>query len=105
MTYGAREPLRVGLLRRDGALDLLVLDDAALLEVDEEQLAGLQAPEALHVAGLDVEHPGLGAEHDPAVLRLQPPARAQAVAIERGADDAPVRERHRGGAVPRLHEA
>ena len=39
-------PLGVGLLRRDLALDLLVLDDAALLEVDEEDLAGLQAAEA-----------------------------------------------------------
>ena len=31
------------------ALDLLVLDDAALLEVDEEQLARREAAEALHV--------------------------------------------------------
>ena len=76
-----------------------------LLEVDEEELARLQAAEALHVAGLDVEHAGLGAEHDPAVLRLHPAAGAQAVAVERRADDAAVRERDRRGAVPRLHQA
>jgi hypothetical protein len=37
-------PLRVRLLRGDRALDLLVLDDPALVEVDQEQLARRQAP-------------------------------------------------------------
>ena len=59
MHGAARVPLAVGAARGDLALDLLVLDDAAALEVDEEQLAGLQAPEALHVLRRDVQQAGL----------------------------------------------
>ena len=94
-----------GCRRGDLALDLAVLDDPAALEVDEEDLAGLQAALAQDVLGRLVDHAGLGAQHDPAVLGLQPAAGAQAVAVERRADHAPVGERDRGGAVPRLHQA
>ena len=97
-------PVAVGLARRDVALDLLVGDDAPRLEVDEEQLAGLQAALADDVGGRLVHHAGLGAEHDPAVLGLQPAAGAQAVAVERRPDHAAVGERDRRGAVPRLHQ-
>ena len=99
------EPRAVGLLGRDLVLDLLVLDDPALDEVDEEDLARLQAPEALDVLRAHVEHPGLRAQDDVAVLGLHPAPGAQAVAVERGADDAAVGEGHRGRAVPRLHQA
>ena len=40
-----------------------------------------------------------------AVGRLHPAPGAQAVAVERRPDDAPVGERHRGGTVPGLHQA
>ncbi len=40
----AVDPLPVRLGRRELVLQLLVVDDAALLEVDQEHLAGLQAP-------------------------------------------------------------
>ena len=77
----------------------------AALEVDEEELAGLQAALALDVVRRLVHHAGLRAEHDPAVLGLQPAAGAQAVAVQRRADHAAVGERDRGRAVPRLHQA
>ncbi len=89
----------------DVALDLLVGHDAALGEIDQEQLAGLQAALAQDVAGRLVEHAGLRAEHDPAVLRLHPAPGAQAVAVERRADHAAVGEGDRRRAVPRLHHA
>ena len=86
-------------------LRLLVGDDAALREVDEEELAGLQPPLAHDVRRVLVEHAGLRREHDPAVGGLVPAAGTQAVAVERRADHAAVGERDRGGAVPRLHQA
>ena len=89
----------------DLALDLLVLHDAPALEVDEEELARLQAPQAAHLVGGDVEQARLRAEHDVPVGRLHPAARAQAVAVERRADHAPVGEGDRRGPVPRLHQA
>ena len=102
----AREPLAVGLLGGDLALDLLVLDDAALLEVDEEQLAGLQAAQPL-----DVLRAGCRARRSPSRARRSrrssPTQRPgpQAVAVERRADHAAVGEGDRGGAVPGLHQA
>jgi hypothetical protein len=41
---GAVQPLAVGLGGGQLGLDLGVVDDAALLQVDQEHLAGLQAP-------------------------------------------------------------
>ncbi len=99
------EPLAVRPAGGDGVLDLAVVDDPALRDVDQEELAGLQAALAQHVLGRLVHHAGLRAHHDPAVAGLQPAAGAQAVAVERGADDPPVGEGDGGGAVPRLHQA
>ena len=56
-------------------LDLAVLDDAALLEVDQEQLARLQPAEAHDSLGGHVEQAGLRAEHDMAVLGHAPSGR------------------------------
>ncbi len=100
----AHEPLPVGPAGGDGALDLAVLDDAAPGEVDKEQLAGLQAAQTPDTLGRDIEQPALRAEHDEPVDGLHPAPRPQAVAVERGADQAPVGERDRGGAVPGLHQ-
>ena len=99
------DPLRVGLARRDAVLDLVVGDDAPLDGVDEEHLAGLQAPLLHDARGLDVEHAELAGEHDQAVARHDVLGRAQAVAVEGGADELAVGEAERGGAVPGLDEA
>ncbi len=99
------EPLGVRLARGEPALDLVVVDDPVLLEVDEEDLPRLEPALAEDVLRRIVEHARLGAEHDPAVLRLEPAARAEAVAVERRADHGAVAERDRGRPVPRLHQA
>ena len=68
-------------------------------------LPGCRRPRRLTFSGRIAEHPRLRAEHDVAVLRLDPAAGAQAVAVERGADDAAVGEGDGRGPVPRLHQA
>ena len=50
---GAPQPLLVGMGAGELGLDLLVGDDAALLEVDEQHLARLQAPLADDLFGRD----------------------------------------------------
>ena len=82
-------PLAVGLAARDAALDLLVGDDPALLEVEQEQLARGQPALALDVLGSDRDHPGLGGQHDVALGVLHPAAGAQAVAVEHRAAQRP----------------
>ena len=51
-------------------------------------LPGCRRPLRTTFSGGIVEHAGLGREHDPAVLRLEPAAGPQAVAVERRADHA-----------------
>ncbi len=70
-------------------LDLVVVDDPALGGVDEEHPARLQPALADDVAGVDVEHADLGGQHDEAVVGDPVAARAQAVAVEHGADCVP----------------
>ena len=51
------EPLLVRPRGRNFLLDLLVFDDPALLEINEEDLARLQAAEALNVRRVNRQHP------------------------------------------------
>jgi hypothetical protein len=98
------DPLAIRLARHVVGLDLLVLDDASLFEIDEEDAPGLQATLLEHVLRRHVENAHLGRHHDEAVLRHDPARGAQAVAVQHRADLASIGERDRGGSVPRLHQ-
>ena len=98
-------PLGVRLAAGDAALDLLVLDDPALLEIEQEQLAGGEPALALDVLGRDRHHAGLRGEHDVALGVLDPAPGPQAVAVEHRAGEPAVGEHHRRRSVPRLHQA
>ena len=99
------EPVAVGELGGELALDLGVGHDAALHGIHEEHVAGLEAALLHDVGGGDVEHAGLGGQDNEIVLGHVVAGGAEAVAIKHGADDVAVGEGHGGGAVPRLHEA
>ena len=101
---GALEPLAVGMLARERGLDLLVGDDAALFEIDEQHLAGLQAPLLDDLLLRDRQHAGFRRHDDEVVVGDEPARRPQAVAVERRADLPAVGEGDRGRAVPRLHQ-
>ena len=105
LDLGALQPMLVGVARGQIGLQVVVVDDAALLHVDEQHLAGLQAPLAGDVLLRHRQHAGLGRHDHPVVLGDEIARRPQAVAIQRGADLAAVGEGHGGGAVPRLHQA
>ena len=84
-------------------LEFLVVDDAALLHVDQEHLARLQPP-LLDDAGLgNRQHAGFRSHHDHVVIGHVITRRTQAVTVERCADLAAVGKADGGGAVPRLH--
>ena len=60
----ALQPLLVGVARGEIGLQIVVGDDAALLEVDQQHLAGLQAPLPRDVLLGDRQHAGLrGHDH------------------------------------------
>ena len=98
------DPFGPGVRCGDLGLDLGVVDDPAGLGVHQEHLARRDAALLDHLGGFDVDHADLGGEDDQAVLGDPVPARAQAVAVQRGADQVAVGEGDGGGAVPRLHE-
>ncbi len=99
------EPLAIGSLGGDRALDLLVVDDAALHGVHEEHAAGLQAAFLHHGLGRHVEDAGLGGQDHEVVVRHVVARRTQSVAVEHGADLRAVGEGDGGGTVPGLHQA
>ena len=98
------QPVLVRMLGRQRALDLGVVDDPARRGVDEEHPARLQPALAHDRARRDVEHADLGGEHDQPVLGDPVAGRAQAVAVQHGADHRAVGERDQRGTVPRLHQ-
>ena len=100
----AFDPLAVRLRRGERALQFGIVDDAALLGVDEQHLARLQAPLRDDLALRNVEHADLRGHHDVVVVGDDEARRPQAVAVERRADLPAVGERHRRGPVPRLHQ-
>ena len=70
-------------------LELLVVDDPALLGVDQEHPARLQpALDERRRSGGDVEHADLGGHDDQVVLGDVVARGPQAVAVEHGADHA-----------------
>ena len=101
---GVLHPVGVGVRGGQLALDLLVRDDAALLEVDQQHAARLEAPGLDDLLVRDRQGAHLGSEHHEAVVGHDVPRRAQAVAVQGRADLAAVREGHGGRAVPRLHQ-
>ncbi len=84
-------------------LDLVVRDQPALFEIDQEHLAGLQPPLGDDLFLGNLQHTHLGRHHDAIVGGHEIARRTQAVAVKRGADLAAVGKGDRGRAVPRLH--
>ena len=98
------DPRAVRLPRGDLGFDLFVADDAPARRVDQEHLARLKAPFLDDVFGGKVEHPELAREHDEPRRRDHVLGGAEAVAIERRADERAVGEDERRWAIPRLDE-
>ena len=105
LDLGALQPLLVGVARGEIGLEVVIGDDAALLQVDQQHLARLQAPLPGDVLLGHRQHAGFRRHDDAIVLGDEIARRPQAVAVERGADLAAVGEGHGGRAVPRLHQA
>jgi hypothetical protein len=97
------DPLAVRLGLGQRILEFLVVDDAALLHVDQEHLARLQTPFLDDLLFRNRQHAGLGGHDHEVVIGDQIARRAQAVTVERRANLAAVGEGHGSGAIPRLH--
>ena len=101
-----RHPLSVGARRGHHRLELVVGDDAPLLEVDEEHAPRLEPPLGRDVrVGEVVEHTNLAREHHAPVVGHIVARGPQPVAVEASAQDLTVGEGHHRRPVPRLHQA
>ena len=99
------EPLAIGTFGHDLGLDLGIVDDAALLGVDQEHAARLQAALLQNPLGRNIEHASLRGHDDQAILRHVITRGTQAIAVEHRADLPSIRERNRSRSVPRFHQA
>ena len=97
------DPLPVGAGVGVLAFELFVLDDAALLQVDQKHAPRLQAPFAHDALLGNRQHARFRGQHHQIVVGDDEARRAQAVAVQRGTDLAAIGEHHGRGAVPRLH--
>ena len=103
-------PLRLfqpGLVRVLGGelpLDLVVADDAAFLEVDQQHFPRLQPPFADDLFLRDRQHAALRGEDHMIVVGDDVAGGPEAVAVQRRADLAAVGEGDRRRPVPRLHQ-
>jgi len=98
------DPVRVRMRGGELPLQFLVGHDAAARGVHEEDASGLHAPLEDDLLRLQVEHADFRRHHHQAVARDAIARRAQAVPVQYGADDRPVREGDRRRAVPGLHQ-
>ena len=85
-------------------LELLVGNEPALVEVDQQHLAWLQPPLLDDVLFLDRQHAGFRRHHNAVVAGEQITRRPQTIAVERGTDLAAIGEGDCRRAVPRLHQ-
>ena len=97
------QPGLIGLRLGQAGFQLSVVDDAPLFEIDEEHLARLQAPFLDDFFVRDVEHADLRAHDHQIVLGADIAGRAQAIAVQGGADLAAIGKGHRRRSVPGFH--
>ena len=98
------DPVAVGLFLGVAGAQLVVVDHAAAGKVDLEHLARSQAAARQDVLGAHLDGAHLARQHKAAVARHVVAGRAQAVAVEGGAQGAAVGKGDGGRAIPRLHE-
>ena len=100
----ASQPFRIGLGGGKGGLDLLVLDDASLLHVDQQHLAWLQPPFTDDPLFRNGQHPDLRSHDHIVLVGDDEPGGTQSIAVERRADLATVGKGHGGRTIPWLHQ-
>ena len=98
------QPIAIRLLVGIAVANLVIPDDAALLRINFQHFARTEASRLQHVGRVHVDGAHLRRQNQPVVARDVVARRAQAVAVKRGAEHAPVGECDSRRAVPRLHE-
>ncbi len=89
---------------RNLGLDFLVRNDAALFHIDQQHAAWLETPLLDDFLFLDRQNTGFRSQNDEIIVRHDIARRTQAVAVERRANLATVRESHRCRTVPWFHQ-
>ena len=100
----AVDPFAIRLRCRQRVLELVIVDDAALLGVDQKHLARLQPPLLDDLALGDVEHADFGCQNHIVIVGDDVTGRSQPVAVECRADLPAIGKGHGGGSVPRFHQ-
>ena len=100
-----RQPVPVGQLGSEMALDFLVGDHATRLKVDQEHAAGLKPTLLNDASGIDDNRAHFGSHDALIVVGDVETGGAKPIPIEHGADVVAVGKGNGGRAIPGLHEA
>ena len=98
------QPFGVRLCIGEVCLQLLIFNNAALFEIDQQHFARLQAPFANDVLFLEGQNAAFRRHADDIILGDAIARRAQTIAIQRCANLAAIGKGDRRRAVPRLHQ-
>ena len=98
------QPFLIGFGLAECFLDLFVFNDAAFFQINQQHLAGLEAPFALDLFFRHRQHAGFRRQDHQIIIGDDVAGGAQAIAVERRADLAAIGKGDGGGAVPRLQQ-
>ena len=84
-------------------LDLLVVDDSALYDIDQEHLAGTKSFFYFDLRRINGKDTYLGGQDQGIIIRDQITGRTQTVSVQHGSHDISVGEEDGCGAIPWLH--
>ena len=99
------QPVRVGIFLNEFSLDFFIVNDPALLGIDHENAARMQPVLDQDVFGWNFQHTHFRSHHDHVILGHVVAGRPQAIAVQHGTDDLPVRKGDRGRTIPWFHQA
>ena len=101
---GMLQPFAIGMLGRNPALDLVIGNDAAFFEIDQQHATGLQPPFLDDLLLCHRKNACFRRHDDPVIVGHDIPGGPQPVAVECCTDLPTVTEGNRRRAVPRLHQ-
>ena len=104
LILGRLKPFGIGFAGRKRRLDFLILNDAALLKVNQQHLAGLKPPFAQDILFFDRQNTRFRRHDDIVIIGHAKACRAQSVAVECRANLAAIGKGNRRRAVPWLHQ-
>ena len=98
------QPFSVRLTRTNFFFQLIIADDAALLQIYHKHFPWLQATFRYHLGGIDIQHAHFRSHDYHVIIGHYKTRRAKTITIKRSANNFSIGEGDRCRTIPRLHQ-